>query len=145
MRFAPIITVVCASGLLLLGVLSLGGKSSAITTMADQPVTRAFIVLYTGEHWNGKPVYVLENNSSQTLNTFVIQSWSGANLPLLAVATPPHVNNELRPLNHPPYTIPPHAKVWFIGPNVPPIQMTVLWLEDGQAHYVNLKDSSIGA
>jgi len=95
--------------------------------------------MYTGETWNGKPVYMLQNSSSTTLHFITVESWRGDNLTVLSIGHAPALRDALAALHSPPYSLPSHAQLWFVGATTPPTRITVIWLVDGQATYANLK------
>lgn len=78
--------------------------------------------------WYGRPVYVLTNQSNETLPHIVVYNWAGSALTPLEIGTRNAKNlQSSAPLNHPPYILSPGSSLWFAGSTSPPAKFTVMW------------------
>lgn len=103
----------------------------------SEPHAPHLLLQDTGEEWYGKPIYDVSNQSKTELPQITIQSWSEDFLPVLAIGmnVPSNLLQGRESALHPPFTLPPGEKIWFVGPNSPPTQLVVNWLQNGKEQY----------
>lgn len=100
-------------------------------------------ISYTGQTWHQKPVYILQNIGGN-LEHVNIYNWAEDLLPVLYVGyrAPGDLAHRSAPAN-PPYSVPHHAKMWFVSSTLPPAMFTVTWDEQGNVKFttVQVKDT----
>lgn len=91
----------------------------------------ALTIVSTQETWFGKPIFAMTNNSSFTLRHVALKSWSYQLLPILAIAKtmPTNWPSKNAGLGVPPYHLPPHETLWFVGPNQSPAHFNLYWID----------------
>lgn len=106
----------------------------------DAPGAPRLVVVPANDTWQGKPVFILENESQAPLDHITIQSWSEQLLPVLWIGSSQQSSAIDRSLSvqAPPYNLPAGGQLWFTGPTEPPAKFSVAWLAGGHALYENL-------
>jgi hypothetical protein len=114
-----------------------------MTVFRAETASPGWIIRCTERTWHGKPVYQLINTSEATLQRVTIWNWSKELLPVVHVGP---VDNRMAsdqsPLSSPPYDVPSHQSLWFVGSIPPPAQFIVEWQVSGQHHHAYLNVTS---